>query len=102
MSVLLRLLPLIVLTTSVAAQQDNKVVPAFRLEPDASSSFVTAMKFSPDGQTLYVAGWNKTVQVWELDDQTNRFVRNRTRTFRVPIGPGVFGAIQTIDVSGPI
>ncbi len=46
-----------------AKQKPRVGPPAFRLDADESTATVTAMRFSPDGQTLYVAGWNKVVQV---------------------------------------
>ena len=47
--------------------------PIFRLEADGPSSLVTGLAFAPDGQTLYVAGWDKIVRVWTLDRAEGKF-----------------------------
>src|SRR5437870_4927716 len=47
--------------------------PLFRLEAEGPTSFVTALAFSPDGGTLYAAGWDKVVRVWNLDSRTGLF-----------------------------
>ena len=73
--------------------------PIFRLETDGPSSLVTGLDFAPDGLTLYVAGWDKTVQVWKLDRAKGKFHLDRPATFRVPIGPGLDGAINSLAVS---
>src|SRR5881394_3817587 len=66
--------------------------PVLRLEAGGPTSFVTALAFSPDGKTLYAGGLDKVVRVWNLDKQ-GRFVLDRL-AYRVPIGPGVDGAIN--------
>jgi len=38
--------------------------PLFHLETGGPTSLVTALAFSPDGGTLYEAGWDKVVRVW--------------------------------------
>ena len=43
-----------------------KKEPLFRLEAGGPTSRVTALAFSPDGQTLYAAGGDKVVRVWRL------------------------------------
>ena len=60
---------------------------------------MTGLDFAPDGLTLYVAGWDKTVQVWKLDRARGKFQLDRPATFRVPIGPGLDGAINSLAVS---
>src|SRR5439155_451301 len=50
-----------------------------------------------DGQTLYAAGWDKVVRVWKRDE-SGEFVPQRT-SYRVPIGPGQRGAINTLALS---
>ena len=52
-----------------------------------------------DSDTLYVAGWDRTVQVWRWDQSTGEFVRHRQEAFRVPIGPGLDGVINALDLS---
>ena len=36
--------------------------PVLRLEAGGPTSFVTSLAFSPDGQLLYAAGWDKVVR----------------------------------------
>ena len=60
---------------------------------------MTGLAFAPDGQTLYVAGWDKIVRVWTLDRAEGKFKLDRPATFRVPIGPGLDGAINGLAVS---
>jgi len=49
--------------------------------------------------TLYVAGWDRTVQVWKWDKDTGKFVRHREEAFRMPIGPGLDGVINALTLS---
>src|SRR5262245_29326173 len=44
--------------------------PVLRLEAGGPTGFVTALTFSPDGKTLYAAGFDKVVRVWNLNAQT--------------------------------
>ncbi len=81
------------------ALQVSDEEPIFRLEADGPSSLVTGLAFAPDGQTLYVAGWDKIVRVWTLDRAEGKFKLDRPATFRVPIGPGLDGAINSLAVS---
>src|SRR5207302_7832864 len=71
--------------------------PLLRLEADGPTSYVTALAFSPDGKMLYAAGWDKVVRVWMLDAQ-GRFILDRV-AYRVPLGPGLDGAINAIALS---
>jgi WD40 repeat protein len=71
--------------------------PLLRLEAGGPTSFVTALAFSPDGKSLYAAGYDKVVRVWTLD-QNDKFVLDKA-AYRVPIGPGAEGAINAIAVS---
>jgi WD40 repeat protein len=60
---------------------------------------VTAMAFSPDGQTLYSAGYDKVVRVWRRGAEGKAFLPDPQATFRVPIGPGRDGVINVLAVS---
>src|SRR5271165_5240869 len=60
--------------------------PLLRLEAGGPTSFVTALAFSPDGKSLYAAGYDKGVRVWTLD-RNDKFVLDKA-AYRVPIGPG--------------
>jgi len=54
------------------AQPNNGPVPLLRHDPGGPDSVVKSLLFAPDGQTLYVAGWNKIVQLNQDDDLTER------------------------------
>src|SRR5262249_1567345 len=71
--------------------------PLLRLEAGGPTSFVTSLAFSPDGTKLYVGGWDKVVRVWSLNEQ-GQFVPTQT-SYRVPIGPGLSGAVNCIALS---
>jgi hypothetical protein len=81
---------------TVAAQEGDE--PHLRLEAGGPTSYVTALAFSPDGRTLYAGSWDKIVRVWRLDDAMGEF-RLDPAAWRVPIGPGLDGAINAIAVS---
>src|SRR5437660_1991520 len=71
--------------------------PLLRLEAGGPTSDVTALAFSPDGQTLYAGGWDKVVRTWKRDAK-GEFVAQRL-AYRVPIGPGLHGAINALALS---
>jgi WD40 repeat protein len=70
--------------------------PLLRLEAGGPTTFVTSLAFSPDGQTLYAAGFDKVVRVWKLQD--GQFTLDKV-SYRVPIGPGLNGSINAIALS---
>src|SRR5437879_2769486 len=70
---------------------DNK--PLLRLEAGGPTSNVTALAFSPDGKTLYAAGFDKVVRVWHVNPQSGKFELDKRRRYRVPINPGMEGAV---------
>src|SRR5262249_19942798 len=72
--------------------------PVLQLEAGGPTAAVTAMVFSKDGRTLYAAGLDKVVRVWEQDDD-KKATWALKRAFRVPIGPGVSGAINALALS---
>ncbi len=74
---------------------DNK--PLLRLEAGGPTSNVTALAFSPDGEALYAAGFDKVVRVWGLN--AGKFELDTKRYFRVPINPGTEGAINAMAIS---
>ena len=71
--------------------------PLLRLEAGGPTSFVSATAMSADGKTLYAAGFDQVVRVWKLNNQGEWTLD--PFAFRVPIGPGVRGAINTLALS---
>jgi WD40 repeat protein len=69
-----------------------------RLEAGGPTADVTSLVFSPDGKTLYSAGFDKVVRVWKFDPDKKEFQAQRT-SYRVPIGPGISGAINALAIS---
>lgn len=67
------------------------------LDGDGPTAAVTALTFSPDGQTLYSAGYDKVVRVWRRGAAA--FQPDPQATFRVPIGPGRDGVINVLAAS---
>ena len=74
--------------------------PILQLEAGGPTAAVTALLFSADGKTLYAAGLDKVVRVWEQKLVANKPVWTLERSFHVPIGPGVSGAINALALSG--
>jgi WD40 repeat protein len=72
--------------------------PFLRLEAGGPTTFVTSLAFSPDGKTLYAAGYDKVVRVWKHNQRSAAFELDRM-AYRVPIAPGLDGAINAIAVS---
>ena len=79
-------------------KQVNDAPPIPKLDADGPTSFVTGLAFSPDGQSLYAAGWDKVIRVWRRDAR-GQFKLDPAATFRVPIGPGPAGQLNAIAVS---
>ncbi|MCS6852521.1 MAG: hypothetical protein NZ700_15285, partial [Gemmataceae bacterium] len=72
--------------------------PFLRLETGGPTAVVTGLAFSPDGQMLYAAGWDKVVRVWVREPRTGRYLL-APHAYRVPIGPGLDGAINALALS---
>ena len=79
---------------SILPPGDDAPLP--RLEVGGPTSLVTALAYSPDGNTLYEAGWDKVVRVWRRGGRSGAFVLDPPATYRVPIGPGPDGAINAL------
>jgi WD40 repeat protein len=93
---------LVVLAVAAKASAQVGALPevgkaVLRLEGGGPTSEVAALAFSPDGKTLYAAGWDKVVRIWKLNN-AGQFVPQDT-AFRVPIGPGLYGAINALALS---
>jgi WD40 repeat protein len=85
------------LRTLLAAEPTLDKDPVLRLEAGGPTAFVTSLAFSPNGQALYAAGYDKVLHSWALDAD-RKFVPS-TDTYRVPIGPGIDGVINSVAVS---
>ncbi|MFN4257919.1 MAG: hypothetical protein ACK4RK_01375 [Gemmataceae bacterium] len=72
--------------------------PVLRLDADGPTAQVTAVAFSPDGKTLYAAGYDKVIRMWNLVGSPGRFELDPFH-FRVPMGPGNYGVINALAVS---
>src|SRR5438094_1071115 len=81
-----------------AAVVPEEPAPLLRLEAGGPTSYVTALAFSPDGKTLYAGSWDKTVYMWRWDEARRQFGLDPA-SWRVPIGPGLQGAVNAIAVS---
>ncbi|MFL5246146.1 MAG: WD40 repeat domain-containing protein [Gemmataceae bacterium] len=101
-SLILSLVSAFALATGARAEAPAEAAaskqPVLRVEAGGPTAFVTSLAFSPDGKTLYAAGFDKIVRVWTLDPRTHRFELSST-SYRVPIGPGLEGVINSIALS---
>ncbi|HEX3728042.1 MAG TPA: WD40 repeat domain-containing protein, partial [Pirellulales bacterium] len=82
-----------------AAEPAVDVRPVLRVEAGGPANFVSALAFNPQGNTLYEGGWDKVVRVWSFSPQARGFVLDPQATYRVPVGPGLQGAINAVAVS---
>lgn len=90
---------LIVCAAPLFAREGLAQTPIPQIDPGGPASFVTSLVFSPDGRTLYSGGWDKVVRVWRWQDETGRFVEDPVASHRIPIGPGLNGAINAMALS---
>src|SRR4051794_35206957 len=95
------LLLILAMTASTPGQEAPPAAnkPLLRLEAQGPTSNVTSLAFSPDGDTLYAAGFDKVVRVWGRNSKTGLFELDEKRYFRVPINPGTEGAINAMALS---
>jgi WD40 repeat protein len=94
------LVPCMISLCADQAQAQPAPEPLLRLEADGPTAYVTSLAFDPrDGKTLYAAGYDKVIRAWAWDEKTGDWVINRAGAFRVPIGPELQGAINSLVVS---
>ncbi|HEY8506485.1 MAG TPA: hypothetical protein VIL46_18020, partial [Gemmataceae bacterium] len=90
------------LAAAAAGQEQQaprpKVQPLLRLEAPGPTTLVAALAAGP-GESLYAAGFDKVVRVWEFDANAGRFAPRPDRALRTPIGPGLDGALNAVAVS---
>lgn len=79
------------------ANQPKPTEPILRIDAGGPTSYVSSLAMTQDGSTFMSAGLDKIVRVWRLEN--NRFRNDPKSTLRVPIGPGVDGAINAIALS---
>ncbi len=82
---------------SIRAETPGGDAPLLRIEAGGPVNAVSALAFSPNGQVLYAAGWDKVVNVWRLVG--DRFEHDAAATYRVPIGGGLDGALSALAIS---
>src|SRR5262245_20106734 len=80
-----------------SAQPAAAKEPLLRLEAGGPTGFVTSTVLSKDGKTLYAAGFDQVVRVWKLNNDGKWNLD--PFAFRVPIGPGIRGALNAIALS---
>jgi WD40 repeat protein len=97
MPVTLLLVQIGLLPGSIAAQPLPPAArtPTLVLNHASPHAPITALAFSPDGTTLYVGGLDKFVRRYALKE--GRFMP--LEPWRVPVGPGLSGAINAVAVS---
>ena len=76
--------------------------PLLRIEAGGPLSYVSALAWARVPETkelvLYAGGWDKTVHAWRLAQ--GRWTYDAASVLRIPIGPGLDVAINSIAVSG--
>jgi WD40 repeat protein len=93
-----------VLASAAAAVGQGPVLPSGQKEPylcletGGPTSLVSALAFSPDGEVLYAAGWDKVIRVWVRDRNSGRFLPDKV-VYRVPTAAGLDGAINSMALS---
>ncbi len=84
---------------SGVAQDDQPLPLILRYDAGGIDNVVKSVQWSPDGKTLYAAGWNKVVQVYRLDEAKQQFRYFPSQNFRIPADTGRSGGIEAMLVS---
>lgn len=85
-----------VVLTFCAAASAEQLRPILRVDADGPMSFGRAVAFDRDG-TLYAGGWDQLVRAWT--NNAGNYALDPAKTIRVPIGPGLNGAINAMATS---
>ncbi len=78
---------------------DETMPLMLRYDCGGSGHVVKSLQFSPDGKTLYVAGWSKLIQVYQLNEATGEFEYQPRYNLRVPVDVGRAGILETMALS---
>jgi len=93
-------LSLLLCCTQMSVAQDVETLPLIlRYDAGGIDNIVKAIQWSPDGKTLYAAGWAKAVQVYRLDEATQQFHYLPQQNFRIPIDAGRAGIVEAMLLS---
>ncbi|MEW4489682.1 hypothetical protein AB1L42_16495 [Thalassoglobus sp. JC818] len=71
--------------------------PILRTTLNGPIDQVSDIAFSPDGERLYAASWDKQVHVWKKVNQ--KFEYSPSESYRVPIHGGLDGALSAVAIS---
>jgi len=90
---------LVLLLAPAALSAQDMVVdrePVLRVDAGGPTAVVTSLAFSPNDNVLYTAGFDKLVRAYAHNG--TEFIASKD-SYRVPIGPGIDGAINAIALS---
>jgi WD40 repeat protein len=75
------------------AQEQPMQEPLLRIEPGMHAAMVRRVSASADGKYIVSGSEDRTARLWSVADGT------LLRTFRLPIGPGLGGAVYSVAIS---
>src|SRR5262249_48723501 len=82
------------------AQADELTIdrePVLRVTAGGPTAFVTSLAFGAGGQALYAGGYDKVLHLWTANPQ--QVFTSSPSPFRLPVGPGIDGAINNLAIS---